>query len=122
MDTKGFNSKIIGKNVKERRLKQHLTQAQLAEMADISVVHLSHIENGTVNMSLKILHTFCNIFFCTPNDILLSAGYQGEKQGGLFLEYGLSSEDKELLEDFSWILRQRHMGEADNNQEQHDKE
>ena len=113
MDKKGFNCKIIGENIRERRLKGHLTQAQLAELADISIVHLSHIENGTVNMSLKRLHAFCNIFFCTPDDILLSTSYQTEDNSGFFMEYGLTSEDQKLLKVFSLALRQWRIGEAE---------
>lgn len=122
MNKKDFNRETVGKNIKERRLKEHLTQAQLAEMADISVVHLSHIENGTVNMSLKTLNALCNIFFCTPNDILLGTSYRDESHDKPFLEYGLNPEDHKLLEGFTRVLlQQRREEQFDNNHKQDSK-
>ena len=119
MNKKDFNREIVGKNVKEKRQKEHLTQAQLAEMADLSVVHLSHIENGTVNMSLKTLNALCNIFFCTPNDILLGAGYRDEDYDKPFMEDGLNDQDHKLLEQFSRVLRQQRREEQfDNSRKQ----
>ncbi|MBE7042086.1 MAG: helix-turn-helix transcriptional regulator [Ruminococcaceae bacterium] len=63
--------KIIGKNVKNLRLKKGLTQAQLAEMAEISTVHMSHIETGAVAMSLDCLINISSSLETTPNNILL---------------------------------------------------
>ena len=44
---------IAGKRLKELRLKQGLTQQQLAEKASISVAFLSFIEQGRRNGSLQ---------------------------------------------------------------------
>ena len=120
MNRKGFNCEIIGNNIKEKRLLEHMTQAQLAEMADISVVHLSHIENGTVNMSLQTLYGFCKIFYCTPNDILLSTGYGNKNYDKPFMESGLNSEDHQLLEDFSRVLRRRRREEKSDTEHKQD--
>ena len=50
-----MNNKIIGLNVKKFRKERHLTQEALAERLDISTVHMSHIEGGSVSMSLALL-------------------------------------------------------------------
>lgn len=121
MNKTDFNREIVGKNIKEKRVQEHLTQAQLAEMIDISVVHLSHIENGTVNMSLKTLNALCNIFFCTPNDILLSASYHNESFDKPFLEYGLNPEDHKLIEQFTKVLRQQRREEQFENSHTQDR-
>ncbi|MGI6069264.1 MAG: helix-turn-helix domain-containing protein [Blautia sp.] len=62
----------ISKNVKKYRSLRGLTQAQLAEMADISTIHMSHIETGTVSMSLECLLKICEALEISPNHLLLS--------------------------------------------------
>lgn len=66
-----MNLKNIGKNVKEIRKSRHLTQEKLAEAINISTIHMSHIETGSVSMSLDCLIAACNALKTTPNDILL---------------------------------------------------
>lgn len=66
-----MNLKNIGKNVKQIRRSRHLTQEKLAEAIDISTVHMSHIETGSVCMSLDCLLYLCTVLGTTPNDILL---------------------------------------------------
>lgn len=46
----------IGTRIKERRLRQKLTQEQLAEKANFSMTHMSHIETGNTKLSLPALH------------------------------------------------------------------
>ena len=45
-----MNLQNIGNNIKKLRLEKKLTQSQLAEMTNISTVHMSHIETGNVSM------------------------------------------------------------------------
>ena len=47
-----------------------LTQAQLAEIVDLSTNHISHIENGSSKMSLDTLIDICNALNVSPNEIL----------------------------------------------------
>lgn len=82
-----MNLKNIGTNIKKLRQEKNLTQAQLAEMVDISTVHISHIETGRVCMSLECLLYICDALKTTPNNILLG-------------EYNLSSYDvQSILQD-----------------------
>ena len=53
MNSNGANR--IGNKIRERRRKFHITQAELAEICDISTVYMSRIENGSANPSLDIL-------------------------------------------------------------------
>jgi len=62
--------KLIGINVKNSRKNMHLTQAQLAEKINMSTVHISHIEGGSVKMSIDTLVNICNALETTPNEIL----------------------------------------------------
>ena len=45
----------IGKRIRAQRLKLNLSQEELAEMAGISTVHMSHIETANTKLSLPVL-------------------------------------------------------------------
>ncbi|MGN0576146.1 MAG: helix-turn-helix domain-containing protein [Ruminococcus sp.] len=47
------NYTIVGKKIKENRLKLKITQEQLAEKCDVSVSYIAHIERGTKSLSLE---------------------------------------------------------------------
>lgn len=66
-----MNLTNIGENIKKERLKKGYTQAVLAEKADISTVHVSHIETGSVRMSLESLLNLCNALDTTPDYLLM---------------------------------------------------
>ena len=57
---KPINYKALGAKIKEYRKKENITQEQLAEMADISLSHMSNAEVSTgcvrVNHSCEILN------------------------------------------------------------------
>lgn len=53
---------ILGNNVKKFRKEKHLTQAELAEMLEITPKHLSEIETGTVFASSALLESLSEIF------------------------------------------------------------
>lgn len=58
MDLKG----IIGNRIREYRLENRLTQAEFAEIMDISVNFLSEIENGKKGMSQDTIYRLCKHF------------------------------------------------------------
>lgn len=95
-----MNLKQIGRNIKNRRKELKLTQAELAEKAQISVVHVSHIENGSVCMSLDSLLAICQALDTTPNDILLGEYLYPDLTDMLFDEPSnhLNYDDKILLQ------------------------
>lgn len=66
-----MNQKLIGQNIREIRKANNITQAQLAEEIQVSVVHIAHIEAGTALPSVKKLIEICEFLRVTPNDILL---------------------------------------------------
>lgn len=45
----------IGQNIKTCRVRKRIKQAELAEMADVSAQHISHIECGITKLSLPLL-------------------------------------------------------------------
>ena len=61
---------IIGKRIRDLRLSHKLTQAQFAELMDISVNFLSEIENGKKGMSQDTLYKLCSKFSVSADYIL----------------------------------------------------
>lgn len=53
---------IIGNRIREYRIENRLTQAEFAEVMDISVNFLSEIENGKKGMSQDTIYRLCKHF------------------------------------------------------------
>ena len=66
MDT----SKQIGNKIKEIREKAQLTQAQVADKADIHVNYFARLERGEVNPSAEILKSVAKALGVKSGDIL----------------------------------------------------
>lgn len=62
--------KRIGKNIRELRRSKGLTQETLAERAELSLNHISHIEIGSNMISLPALVTICEILQTTADRLL----------------------------------------------------
>lgn len=65
-----INFDLIGNNVRTVRLKNNMTQGQVAENANISINYLSHIENGLSRFSLSTFVRLVNALNTTPNRLL----------------------------------------------------
>jgi transcriptional regulator with XRE-family HTH domain len=77
----------LGKNIKMLRARRGLSQADLAEKADISITFLSNIERG--------------IKFPQPNMLSKIANALGVEVNELFLENLAAEDDKKLLNHMS---------------------
>jgi transcriptional regulator with XRE-family HTH domain len=60
--TKETPRQLIGKNVKELRLKHNWTKTQMADVLGISVPTLSRIESGRTDICLSRLHQIADVF------------------------------------------------------------
>lgn len=60
----------IGKMFQEYRLKNHLTQNEVAELTDLEPRHISQIERGFSKGSIDTLIKLCNAYQITPDIIL----------------------------------------------------
>jgi len=98
--------KNIGANVKKLRQEQKLTQAQLAELANISTVHMSHIETGSVSMSLESLLELSRALHTTPNRLLLGE-YELSGEETAQMTQGLTSDENRLLVEFAELLKKQ---------------
>lgn len=81
--------RIIGERLKLKRKSSGLTQEEVAELVNITVVYLSKIENGHVRPTLDLLCQICDIVGLDLGDLFSSvstnsAAYQNEKVVQLF--------------------------------------
>ena len=60
----------IGQNIRRYRKSMGLTQEQLAEMINISVPHMSHIETGITKLSLPVLVDISDALKVSTDDLL----------------------------------------------------
>lgn len=60
----------IGKRIRALRKKARLSQERLAELTELSVVHISHIETANTKLSLPALVAIANALSVTT-DVLL---------------------------------------------------
>lgn len=67
-----LNLNIIGNNLYEVRKTKGLTQAEVAEKAELSDRTYADIERGSVTMRVDSLLKICTALNITPNDILVS--------------------------------------------------
>lgn len=65
-----LNYLVIGKQIKRIRTEHHLSQAQLAEMIDLSSGYLSYIETGTKGASLDTIVQLANALRVSVDEIL----------------------------------------------------
>lgn len=60
----------IGRKLREAREKQHLTQVEVAEKADISTNHYAQIERGEANASIDTLENILKALNVKSSKIL----------------------------------------------------
>lgn len=66
----GVNYSIIGKRIKEARLRENFTQEMLADEMNVSVAYISRVENGKSQINLKRLVQICKILDIPEAEIL----------------------------------------------------
>ena len=103
-----LNLKEIGNRIKKYRKQKGFTQAQLAEIIDISTIHMSHLETGSVAMSLECMIKVCNALEVSPDDLLIG---EFELNNNATIKQlaeitkNLSSDENKLLIDFALLLK-----------------
>ncbi len=65
-----FNSKDLGKRLKDMRIKRNLTQAEIAESLGISKPAYSQYESGTKTPSMAQFISLAKYLKCSPNYLL----------------------------------------------------
>lgn len=65
-----FNFSTIGNRLFSIRKRMGLTQAEVAEAAELSTRTYADIERGSVNMRIETVLKICNVLHITPDEIL----------------------------------------------------
>ena len=81
----------IGVRIGDYRRERKISQAELAELTDLSVGYISHIETGSTKASLEVLVKIAAVLEVTVDRLLL--GNQANDKGSY------TPEIRELLED-----------------------
>lgn len=61
----------LGKRIKRIRGEKKISQEKLAEMIDVSIPHMSNIENGKTKFSIQVLIKLAGALDTTPDRLLL---------------------------------------------------
>lgn len=104
-----INWALIGKQIRRYRLNQHLSQMQLAELADVSCVYISNVENGKKHLSLQVLIKVAKVLNVTCDDIL--SGNQPQDKNEYFGDFsnimsGCSNSEKRTIIDFLYSFKE----------------
>lgn len=70
--------KLINSNIKELRLKHHLTQEEFAEKIGISLQGVSNIERNRYQPTAETVDKICSIFEITPAQLLVTVSKTNE--------------------------------------------
>lgn len=65
-----FEFTTIGNRLYSIRKRMGLTQAEVAEAAELSTRTYADIERGSVNMRIETVLKICNVLHITPDEIL----------------------------------------------------
>ena len=97
----------IGNRIKSARNKKGLTQAQLAEMLQVSPEYISRLERGSTKISLPTLVEVAGHLTVTPSSLLDgSTTAESNYALGEFTEIlnGLSAEKRRLLLEIAKVV------------------
>ena len=71
MEKEKDNSNIIyGTSIRNLRIKNHLTQEQVAQMTGFDTKYISQLETGRYMGTIKTMLKFCKAFNASPNEVL----------------------------------------------------
>lgn len=71
--------RALGAKIKEYRKKENITQEQLAELADISLSHMSNVETASASVSLPALKLIADALGVTLDDLLVDSYSEKQK-------------------------------------------
>lgn len=94
---------LLGETIQQARVKKGYTQEQLAEILDISQIHLANIEGGRRNPSVPLLFQMMELLDFSVDGLVFP---QGEGEPVLHTQ-GLSPREVEALSRLIDAMRER---------------
>lgn len=64
------NYEDLGKRIRRKRSENHISQATLAEMIQVSVQHMSNVENAKTKVSLETVIEIANALDCSLDELV----------------------------------------------------
>ena len=71
--------KAIGVRIRRERVYRKLSQERLAELAALSVTHMSHVETGNTKVSLPALLSIANVLEVTVDALLCDSIFSARR-------------------------------------------
>lgn len=102
--------KEIGHRITMLRYENEITQAQLAELLDISVKHCSEVERGIAGLSLEKLVSLCTIFSTNLDYLVRGIDNRNPEESNIpFFIFKLfntkNQQKKELLQEYILLFK-----------------
>ncbi|MCH5196075.1 MAG: helix-turn-helix transcriptional regulator [Oscillospiraceae bacterium] len=91
----------IGARIKELRIQNGLTQAQLAKALGVTSAAVGNYEQGISFPKETVLRKLFNALNCTPNELLSEEKYSAEDYEHLRLYSMLTAEGKRAVDEFT---------------------
>ena len=91
--------KLIAENIKHFRKQHNLTQTDLAQKMGLSKAEIAALESEKMIPTIEHIYQLCQIFRCTPNDILIDENSELSKDviaEGKYLDRYLNNIEKSL--------------------------
>lgn len=96
-----MDRKILGKRIREERIRIGLTQEQLAEYIDVSTTYIGFIERGERSVTLEKLALLAECFHISVDSLLCEISTDNPiehmKEHLLYLWESASSDEKKLI-------------------------
>ncbi len=107
-----MNRKVLGKRIREERLRIGLTQEQIAEYIDVSTTYIGFVERGERSVTLEKLALLAECFHVSIDSLLREASENASDKRLFdelcFLWNAASTEDKRLIVSISNVIVNRH--------------
>ena len=110
-ETVTVNYEDLGKRIRRKRSENHISQAALAEMIQVSVQHMSNVENAKTKASLETVIEIANALDCSLDELVcgsLQSRQIYQDEVALLLEVMPDSELKimpDVLKNIDYIYR-----------------
>lgn len=104
-----INYTDIGNQIRYERKKKNITQERLAELCNISIPHMSNIENARTKVSLPVLVDIANVLGCTVDRLLCNSLQNNNAISNSIIYDVLSdcnNEQKEVVMDTIFALKE----------------
>lgn len=98
--------RALGESIRAARMRKGLTQEALAEMLDITPIHLKNMESSRRNPSVPLLFALMELLDLSVDALV----FPERREGGGLHTNGLSEAEVEALSRLVDVMRQKNRG------------